>query len=301
MIIFMYIFCVLAWGLNFIAIKIQGNIVPLEVSLCYRLMAAAAIFFILIAIRRPAGSPQRRDWPFLMLFGIFNFALSYLLLYRATIVSSSALVVLVFSLKTITTPFALRMFLKQKVHGTIFLAGAIGVAGVVFLIFPWLQRTDRSGVIEGLLFAIAGTLLTSLGDVCSARNARRSIHPLYANAYGFFAASIIILLFASLSDLKFSIEYSWQYIGALLYLTLIASCVAWIYYLRLVGEIGAATSGYMVALFPAVGGLASVAIGESAATTPFFVGCALCCLGAAISSGGPTWLRFGKVERNQAA
>lgn len=58
--------------------------------------------------------------------------------------------------------------------------------------------------------------------------------------------------------------------------------------LKLVERIGAAASNYMVALFPAVGGLGSILIGESQPTGYLLLGCALGCLGAAIALRKPT-------------
>ena len=46
---FMYLFCLIVWGLNFITVKIQGTPVALEVSLTYRL-AMTAVLFILFAL-----------------------------------------------------------------------------------------------------------------------------------------------------------------------------------------------------------------------------------------------------------
>jgi drug/metabolite transporter (DMT)-like permease len=66
---------------------------------------------------------------------------------------------------------------------------------------------------------------------------------------------------------------------------LIASFLAWLFYLKLVGKIGGAKSGYMVALFPVIGGIASVLIGESAPSIYLVVGCLSSCIGAAIALG----------------
>lgn len=41
----MYLACMLIWGLNFIAVKIQGTENPLEVSLLYRSAIAFVLFF----------------------------------------------------------------------------------------------------------------------------------------------------------------------------------------------------------------------------------------------------------------
>lgn len=44
----MYVFCMLVWGLNFIAVKIQGTHVSLEVALLYRSIIALILFAVLL-------------------------------------------------------------------------------------------------------------------------------------------------------------------------------------------------------------------------------------------------------------
>ena len=61
MIPFMYVFCLLAWGLNFIAVKIQGAPVSPAVSLTYRIIGSAIMFVILTLIVRPKGRPSFKD------------------------------------------------------------------------------------------------------------------------------------------------------------------------------------------------------------------------------------------------
>lgn len=279
----MYAFCLLAWGLNFIAIKIQGHSVALELSLLYRLAATALVFLVLAWALKPAGKPRRGDGLFLFGFGLLNLCLSYLLMYYATTWIPAALVTLVFSLKTLSTPLMLGVFLKQSLRPAVFLGGALGAIGVAVLLVPLLQQATGSHTLLGLGLALLGTLLTSLGDVCSARNAQHKIHPLYANACGFSVAALLMLAYVLLRGTAFVFDPAWHYVGALLYLTLLASCLAWLFYLKLVERIGAAASNYMVALFPAVGGLGSILIGESQPSVYLLVGCTLGCLGAAIA------------------
>ncbi len=127
---FMYIFCLIVWGLNFIAVKIQGTPVSLELSLTYRLVMTALLFFILAWFMKPQGKPQQRDVPFIIIFGVCNFAFSYLALYYATIWSSAAIVTLIFSLKVILTPIALRIFLREPLPRRVLIGGILGVIGV---------------------------------------------------------------------------------------------------------------------------------------------------------------------------
>jgi len=285
MILFMYAFCLIVWGLNFIAVKIQGTPVALEVSLTYRLLGAAAMFLLLAWFTRPQGKPGRADLGPLAAFGICNFALSYLLLYYATTWSSAALVTLLFSLKTVMTPVALRLFLGDRLHPRLLLGGLIGVTGVGVLVYPMLASGDGAFDWKGIGFALLGTVLTAVGDASSARNARRGIAAAYSNAAGFVVGAVLMLVISVVQGQSFGLPTTSSYLGALAYLTVVASFGAWLFYLKLVERIGAAVSSYMVALFPAVGGIASVVIGESEPTLYLLGGCLLSCIGAALALG----------------
>jgi len=96
----------------------------------------------------------------------------------------------------------------------------------------------------------------------------------------------LLAVLSAIQGLDFQFDTSAHYVGALLYLTLVASCLAWLLYLKLVEQIGAAASSYMVALFPAIGGIGSVIIGESEPTIYLVSGCFVSCLGAVIALGG---------------
>ncbi|MGG1401644.1 DMT family transporter [Bacillus salipaludis] len=282
---FMYIFCLIVWGLNFIAVKIQGTPVSLELSLSYRLVMTAFLFLVLVWFLKPKGRPGTIDFPFIIVFGVCNFALSYLCLYYATILSSAAIVTLIFSLKVILTPIALRVFLQEKLHVRVLIGGILGVFGVCVLIYPNLNDFQGLTDLKGILIALLGTILTAVGDASSARNANRKINPIYANAIGFTVAGVLMGVIVLFQGNKIILPTTVTYLSALLYLTLIASFMAWLFYLKLVEKIGGAKSGYMVALFPVIGGFASVVIGESTPSIYLVVGCLSSCIGAVIALG----------------
>jgi len=287
---FMYIFCLFAWGLNFIAVKIQGTPISLELSLTYRLLITAVLFIILSAFLRPKGKPEKTDIPFIFIFGICNFMLSYLCLYYATILSSAAIVTLIFSLKVILTPIALRIFLKESFHSRILVGGVLGVAGVCILLYPNMGDIHSVSDLKGILIAFLGTVITAIGDATSARNAKKKVNPLYANAIGFTVGGLLLGGVVLFQGQEIGFPTSISYWSGLLYLTLIASFSAWLFYLKLVERIGGAKSGYMVALFPAIAGVASVTIGESEPSIYLIIGCICSCLGAGIALGLGSYL-----------
>lgn len=285
MIAFMYIFCLVVWGLNFIAVKIQGTPISLEVSLAYRLIGAAFLFVLLASFKRPKGWPSRKDFLPIVIFGTCNFALSYLFLYYGTIWSAAAMVTLIFSLKAVLTPIALRIFLKERLNPQVIVGGTVSLIGVGIVVYPLLSTGFEITYIKGIGIALLGTILTAIGDASSARNAKKGIHPVYSNSIGGCVAAILLLSICAFQGQSFYLPTSISYLGALAYLTVVASFAAWMFYLKLVEKIGAATSGYMVALFPAIGGVASVAIGDSEPTLYLLFGCLFGCAGAAIALG----------------
>lgn len=234
---FMYIFCLIVWGLNFIAVKIQGTPVSLELSLTYRLVITAFLFGLLAWLMKPQGKPQQHDFPFIIVFGICNFAFSYLALYYATMLSSAAIVTLIFSLKVILTPIALRLFLKEPLHRRVLIGGTLGVIGVGVLIYPTLHSFSGLADLKGVLIALLGTVLTAIGDASSARNAKRQIDPIYANAIGFTVGSVVMCGIVWIQGQKIVLPTSITYLSALLYLTIIASFLAWLFYLKLVEKL----------------------------------------------------------------
>jgi len=246
-------------------------------------MGSAIIFICIACIMRPKIKFMPKDLVFMMIFGVCNFALSYLLFYYATIWSSAAIVTLIFSIKTVLTPIALKVFLKTKLQTRILYGGGCGVLGVIVLVYPILADSTNSLALNGILLACLGTVLTSIGDVSSARNNHKSINPLHSNTVGFIVAAVLLFLISVSQGHQFSFPTSYSYITSLLYLTVIASVFAWMFYLKLIEQIGPSKSSYMVALFPAIGGIASVIMGDSEPTLNLLFGCALCSFGAALA------------------
>jgi drug/metabolite transporter (DMT)-like permease len=282
---FLFWFCTFVWGMNFIAVKIQGNPVPLELSLFYRLVLTSVLFILLLFWRRPLYTLKKKDYLTVILFGICNFALSYLFLYYGTLMSSAAIVTMIFSLKVVLTPAALALVKKEAMSLRLGIGGALGIVAVFLLLYPTLMHDPESISVKGIIFALTGTIITSIGDVCSSINADRDIDPIYSNAIGFTIASIFLGIVIFIQDVPISFPDSPSFWLAIVYLSLLASFFAWLFYLKLVSKLGAGNSGYMVALFPAVGGAASVMIGETELTLFLVAGCLVSCFGAFIALG----------------
>lgn len=275
----MYLFCMFIWGLNFIAVKIQGDSLPLEVALLYRSLIAFSLFGVMFIFILKKLKLNNTNWFTIIGFGLCNFTISYLLLYYGTFYSSAAIVTLIFSMKVILTPIFISMVFKRKISNRIYIGGGLGVVSVVVILYPDLNSLTNEFII-GVAFALLGTIITSIGDVLSLYNSESKVHPVLSNTIGMLSAVIFLLIYTSFKGYRYSFPLELNFWFGLLYLSILASFLAWFFYLKLINNIGAAESGYMVAMFPAIGGIASVIMGETHLSINLVVGIILACMGA---------------------
>ncbi|HEI9273472.1 TPA: DMT family transporter [Staphylococcus aureus] len=275
----MYLFCMFIWGLNFIAVKIQGDSLPLEVALLYRSLIAFSLFGVMFIFIFKKLKLNNTNWFTIIGFGLCNFTISYLLLYYGTFYSSAAIVTLIFSMKAILTPIFISMVFKRKISNRIYIGGGLGIVSVVVILYPDLNSLTNEFII-GVAFALLGTIITSIGDVLSLYNSESKVHPVLSNTIGMLSAVIFLLIYTSFKGYRYSFPLELNFWFGLLYLSILASFLAWFFYLKLINNIGAAESGYMVAMFPAIGGIASVIMGETHLSINLVVGIILACMGA---------------------
>ena len=140
---------------------------------------------------------------------------------------------LIFSLKAIITPISLSIVFKTKLERKIYLGGSLGLLSVIVILYPDLH-TISSNFILGIILAIIGTIITSLGDTLSYYNNKKQIEPITANTIGMFAAIIIMTLISLFSGKDIHFPTTLNYWIGLLYLAILASFVAWLFYLYLI-------------------------------------------------------------------
>ncbi|EGQ1637004.1 DMT family transporter [Staphylococcus pseudintermedius] len=282
----MYLFCMFIWGLNFIAVKIQGNSVSLEVALLYRSIIALLLFLALLSLIYKKIDLKNINFLTVVSFGLCNFTISYLLLYYGTFYSSAAIVTLIFSMKAIITPVFISVVFRTQVSKRIYFGGILGLLSVFIIIYPDLHKLPSSFYI-GVLFALLGTVVTSIGDVLSAYNSQKKTNPVIANVIGMSVAVIFLIVYTYINGDSYSIPTEINFWFGLIYLAVFASFLAWLFYLKLISNIGASESGYMVAMFPAIGGAASVFMGESQLNMNLLIGIVLACIGAYLALRKP--------------
>jgi drug/metabolite transporter (DMT)-like permease len=248
----LYAGAAMIWGSTWLGIKLQLTQVPPILSVGYRFCLAA---FILLAFCRLSGkrlSFSRRDHLFMSLQGCTLFGLSYCCSYLSTGYMTSGLVAVVFSTILMWNIFNLRIFMHQPIAWRAFWGGIIGLFGIGTVFWHDLAAfTATSGVI-GLIIALAGAYLASIGNVVSSRNSKQGVPVTQANAFGMGYGGLLTLLIHFALGGALTMDWSIGYLGPMLYLTIFGSIVAFGCYMLLISRIGAEYAAYVTLLMPVI-------------------------------------------------
>ncbi len=248
----LYISASLIWGSTWLAIKLQLTQVPPILSVAYRFCLAA---LILLAFCRFTGKRLRfslGDHWYMALQGISLFGLSYCCSYMATAYMTSGLVAVVFSTILLWNIFNLKIFMGQPVAWRAFLGGALGLSGICTVFWQDLAAFTATKGMIGLLIALVGAYMASLGNVIGSRNAKNGVPVTQANAYGMGYGGLLTLCIHFAMGGGLVMDWSLGYLGPMLYLTLFGSILAFGCYMLLIGRIGAEFAAYVMLIMPII-------------------------------------------------
>ena len=249
----LYITTVLIWGSTWLAIEFQLGDIAVELSLFYRFAIAALLMWLYVAYKKPDMRFSLIDHGFFALLALCNFALNYLMLYWAQNYLTSAMTSIAFSLLLVMNIVNTRLFFGKPISKRIYTGAALAVLGITCLFWPQLQQVDLSnGALVGLLLALGGTFVASLGNMVSVRNSRKQIGVLQGNAWGMLYSAIGLALYVLMNDVQFSLNAPTSYWLSLLYLSIFGTVIAFGCYFALLKNIGPEKASYVIVLFPLV-------------------------------------------------
>jgi len=247
----LYLLVVLIWGTTWIAIHYQIGPVPVELSILYRFALAAAVMAALLLVTRRREVLRPRDHLVCLGQGLALFSGNFLLVYHASAYVPSGLVAVAFSTGSVWTALFSRVALGQPLKPRVLTGGAVGLAGLWLLFGIDPAQLDLQ-MLYGLGLALAGTMGFGIGSVFAVVHRRRGLTPWTTTAWGMMYGALILLAVTLVQGLPWRFDPSPTYVGALLYLAIPGSVIAFLAYLTLVGRIGADKAAYSSVLFPLV-------------------------------------------------
>jgi drug/metabolite transporter (DMT)-like permease len=247
----LYAATVFFWGVSWIGIKAQLGVVAPEMSVLWRFVLAAAVTWAwLLASGKPVRFSLSDHLRFLVV-GCCMFSFNFVSFYYGAIPIPSGLLSVVFSLTSIFNLVLGFILFRQKVERQVALGAAIGVLGIGLLFWPEITGAGfNAAALWGLGLCVLGTLVFCSGNMMSTVVQRRGVPLLSANAWAMTYGMMVLFVLNLVRGNEFIIEPTFKYIGALLYLAIGASVLAFASYLTLLRRLGAARAGYATVLFP---------------------------------------------------
>lgn len=247
----LYGLLVCVWSTSWYPLKLQVGVVAPEVSLVWRfILASSLMFLILKVLKKPLWLPLK-DHGRLALLGILMFSTNFVLFYYASVHLASGLLPVIFSTTSLINLGLGILLLGQRFDRRVAIGAVLGISGITCVFWPEITgATFNKGAFFSLFLALAGTLSFALGNILSASNQKKGIPVFTATAWCMAYGALWMAIVAVFRGQPFIVEWSADYIGSLLWLTITSSVIALLVYTTLIGRIGAARTGYATVLFP---------------------------------------------------
>jgi drug/metabolite transporter (DMT)-like permease len=269
------------WGMPYLFIKIAVDEISPSVVACSRLVIAAAVL-LPVAWRLGALRGLGERWRILTLFAAVEMAVPWPLIgFGEVHVSSSLTAILIATVPLFVALLAIR-FDQAERPTPIRLAGMlIGLAGVVALV-----GIDIGGHADELLGALAivfSAFLYAIGPMIVKRRLS-DVDPLGPVAASLGIAALLVTPFA-LADLPDAMPSAGT-LASVATLGLVCSALAFLFFFRLIAEVGPGKATIITYVNPVVALALGVAILDESVTTGVVVGLLLILAGSWLSTDG---------------
>ncbi|MFY2736002.1 DMT family transporter [Pseudocitrobacter faecalis] len=249
----LYILVVAIWGTTWIAIFLQQGPVPATVSIFWRFAIASVTMLTILLLTHRLRRLALRDHLFCVLQGCCVFGFNFWCFYTAASWINTGLESVIFSMAVLFNAINSFLFFRQTPPGRFYLAALLGLVGIITLFWDDLQVSGLSStILPGILLSALGTYGFSLGNMLSIRHQRRGLETLTTNSWAMLYGTLMIGGLALLRGDNFTPQWTISYLGALFYLAIFGSVIAFGAYFTLVGRIGASNAAYSTLLFPLV-------------------------------------------------
>lgn len=245
--------CTLAWGTTWFAITLQFGVVDPVVSIVYRFTLASALLFLWCALRGEPVKLSRAQHAGALGVGIFAFGIDYSLTYWAEERVASAVVALIFAALAFLNLIAFRFAFRQRAPRSAWLAAALGAVGVALLSWSEIVQANLDArTLIGLAMALGAVACAAISNVFARRGeeAGAPLATFMAWAMGYGAA--LLALYVVVTGIPWAFEPNLRYVLSLLYLAVIGSVVAFLFYYGLARRRGYTTASYVLALTPLI-------------------------------------------------
>lgn len=241
-----------AWGSSFF-----WNKLALQELGPYSLVAMRLLLGLIgmlggLLIRRPELPQTRREWLVLGLLGLTNTAIPFsMIAWSLKFIDSTVVSILVSSTPIFTVILAHFFIQEERLVARKFLGVLVGFFGVVVLFWRGVVHVGGMGLV-GQLLVLGATFLYAVSAIIVKRETSK-LDPLIQSFFSILVADIftwLVVLFAEPTFIVPTQTVTW---GALVWLGIIGSALAYHLFFYLIGNIGPTRTSLITYLMPLVG------------------------------------------------
>lgn len=280
-IIFLYALICFIWGSTWLGIKLGLEGVPALLGAASRFTLAGLLFLIPIGSRGIPLRLEKKHVRLILVVGISNFGLSYGLVYWSELHISSGLTSVLFCVYPFFVALLAHFWMGLEKLTWKMLAGiTVGFVGIAWIYFDQMHGSTHS------LKGMAAVLLASLGSSISLvflKKHGRELNILVLNFYSMLTGSALLWMAFLFLERGISIQWSLKNVGALLYLAIFGSVIAFTIYFYLLKHLTATQMSFVALIYPVLALLlGSWVLGEKV-SNKILVGSALVLIGIFIA------------------
>lgn len=244
----------LAWGSSFLWIKIAVQEIGPFTLVALRLLFGVIGLLAVVAYNRPRWPAARRLWWVLIVLGLTNTAVPFVLISWGELYIDSAVAAVLNSTVPLFTMLIAHVFLSDDRITVPRIVGLlVGFGGVIVLLS---RDLDFQSGLSGGVLGQGAVLLAALfyaGSGVYARRNTQGLSPIVQALVPLVVADSAIWLAVPLTESPFTlpqIPLTWI---AILWLGLIGSCLAYLLYYYLLHSVGPTRTTLVTYIFPLVG------------------------------------------------
>ena len=221
----------LIWGTTWIAIKIGLDDLPPISFAAIRFVLAAIILFIIMRVQKIPLPKTAQEWRLLALTGTLQFAINYSLIFLSEQHITSGLTAVLQANITVFGLILAWIFLpNERITKLKIVAVCFGILGIVVIFGDQLRVHSVSGFWASVGVVVSAYAASQASILVKAKGG--SIHPATL-AFGQMLCGLppIVTYALIVEGNPFAFHWTWKAIGAVLYLTVLGSVIAfWLFY-----------------------------------------------------------------------
>jgi drug/metabolite transporter (DMT)-like permease len=283
-----YCFLLVIWSSTWVAIKIGLEDTPPFYGAGIRFAFAGVV---LLVVARALRRPLKSDPLLVAVLAVLPFALSYGLIYWSEQYIPSGLAAVLFGVMPLYVAILSALYLREEpVTRRIVVGVFVALFGLAAAFGESIALGHEERALLGAAAALTAPLASAIGNL-SIKLRGSGLDPIALNGWAMLGGGVLLLAVSAPSEDWSQAVWSAQAIGAIAYLALIGSAIAFVLLTMLLHEMTAIQAAYIPLIIP----FGALAFGAALYDEPIT---ALAVAGAALVGGGllvAQWPRRAKV------